>query len=171
MKESILFTKNEYLILKLFIALTSFVTVTSVSSKFINGYNSAIEEKFSKLEINANNSMSFWISDCYSFFPHELFFIFFLIFTFLFLLAARKFINAGFLTIITFATFTLTLLQATYLSVWFAELANIEWNSALIRPNIFDGVLYFCFAIIFLIQVKIIYRFAKEKFQAKISLK
>lgn len=169
MKVNSFVTNKEFSALKFFIYLTAFATVIGISSKFISGYNSAIEEKFSKLEINANNSMSFWISDCYNFFPHELFFILFLIFTFLFLLAARKFINAGFLTMITFATFTLTLLQATYLSVWFAEFANIEWNSTLIRPNIFDSILYFCFAIIFFIQLKIIYRFVRERFRYKIS--
>lgn len=161
MKDRKLITEKEFLTLKLFVILTALFTIISISSKFIGGYNSATEGK----------KVSFLIIDCYSFFPNDPIFIFFLLFTFLFILSIKRFTKIGLLLPITFATLTFTLLQTTYLSVWFAEFANIEWNSTFIRPNIFDSILYFCFAITLLIQLKIIYRFAKERFQDKISLK
>lgn len=169
MKESKYITKCESKILQVFSVLIFFLTFISISSKLINGYNRAIKEEFFKLERAANDSPSFWISDCYHFNNHPALFTLFLFFIFLVFLSASKTINSSFLSIIAFASLILSLLQATYLSIWFAEVVRIEWNSTLILSDIFDAVLYFCFAIILIVQLKIIYRFTIEKLHAKIS--
>ncbi len=75
----------------------------------------------------------------------------------------------SYFSIVSFCILSSSMLQATYLHIWFVEFVSIKWNSALILSDVFDAVLYFCLAIILIFQFKIIYRFTREKFQVKIS--
>ncbi len=173
MKEEKHSANNDYKILKYIFALILLFTVSGICYKFINGYNLAISEEQTKLTIaaNATSKMSFWVSDCYNFYNHPALFSLFSVFLFLASIAAKNFTKTLYFAVTSFCFFALSLLQATYLSIWFAETVKIKWNSSLISPDIFDALLYLCFAIAIIFQVKILYRFTREKLQAKISLK
>ena len=164
-------TEREFEILKISYALTLLFTFASVSLKFISGYNRAIKESLFEAEwlANASSSVSFSISDCYKFYNHPALFTLFSIFVFLFSLNVKKFTRTSYFSILSFSFLFLSILQATYLHSWFAAIAKIQWNSTLVLPDVFDAILYFCFAGILVIQLKVIYRFTKEKFPAKIS--
>ena len=171
MKENNYITKKESNILKILFALTLLFTIYSISLKFIKGYNWAIKEEQFHLLTAANNSGSFNISDCYYFYNHPALFALFSVSIFLYSLSIKKFTKTSYFSLISFCFLLLSLLQATYLHIWFVEIVKIKWNSILILSDIFDAVLYFCFASILILQFKIIYRFTREKFQAKLSLK
>ncbi len=146
------------------------LTFVSISHKFIGGYNLAVREDQFHLMTSANNSGSFDILDCYEFINHPALFTFFSLFLFLFSIAAKKTKKIRYLSMLSFCLFTLSLLQATYLDSWFVQITDTKWNSVLFMPDVFDGILYFCFAFTLILQLKIICRFTKERFQAKISL-
>ena len=162
-------TKKESGYLRVLTALALILTFISISHKFIGGYNLAVSEEQFHLLTNANNSGSFDISDCYYFYNHPAYFTLFSVFLFLFSIAAKKIRRVRYLSMLSFCLFALSLLQATYLHSWFVQITNIKWNSVLIMPDIFEGILYFCFMFMLVFQLKIIYRFTREKFQAKIS--
>lgn len=163
--------KKELLALRVLIPSILFLTVFSIISKFIKGYNSAVSERFSELEKIANNSPAFVFSDCSSFYNHPFIFTLFAIFIFLTFLFYKKLTQTNLFTITSGIIFVLTLLQSSYLSLWFAKIVNIEWNYLLIGFDIFDLILYFLFTLTIFLQIKIIYYFVRERFQAKISLK
>lgn len=168
MKENL---KKDVSILKFLLSSVFILTVLSISTKFINGYNQAISEKFSELGKIANNSPQFEFYVFYTFHNHSSFFAIFAFFIFLNSFALNRFTNNHFYSYISFLIFGLSALQATYLSVWFTKLVNIEENFLLIQPDVFDVILYIFFTLTIILQIKIIYRFAIKRFHAKISLK
>jgi hypothetical protein len=156
-----LISDKELLTLKILSISVFGLILFDICCKVTNGYNRAISEA----------KLSFWISDCYKVFENYPFFVLFSFFIFLTSLALKSFTKSLVVSIFSFLSLTLSLMQATFLSVWFSELTNIKWNSSLIQNSLTEIIIYlFFFAIIFL-KLKIIYRFAKARFQAKIPLR
>lgn len=147
------------------------LTISSISAKMIRSYNQAISDKFAELGSIADNSPQFGFYDCFNVYNHPAIFTGFAVFIFLTSFALTKFTKTLFPLVVSFLIFAVSLLQARYLSVWFPEVVNIEWNSLLIQPDVFDSILYIFFALTIFLQIKIIYRFAIERFHAKISLR
>ncbi len=156
-----LISDKELLTLKILSISVFGLILFDICYKFINGYNRAISEA----------KLSFWISDCYRVFENYPFFFLFSFFIFLTSLALKNLTKSLFISFFSFLSLTLSLLQSTYLSLWFSQFTNIEWNSSLIQNSFIEIIIYlFFFAVIFL-KLKIIYRFAKARFQAKIPLR
>lgn len=169
MKEDCYIPDNESKILKILFAALLFLTLASISSKFIAGYNSAVADEQRHLSRIAENGQDFYATDCYRFYNHTALFALFSVFILLFSLSTKRFTKTNYFSVISFFLLSLTLLQATYLHLRFAEIVGIEWNSLLVLPNVLDAFLYFCFASVLILQTKIIYRFVKENFRVKIS--
>ena len=164
-------SKNERRFLIFMFTAVLFLTVASISFKFIDSYNLAVFDEQLNLRRQANNEGSFYITDCYSVYGHPAFFTLFSSFIFLVSFVFKKFSHTSFLLTLSFCFLSIWLIRVTFLTDWFLKITNIEWNSALIRFDIFDFLLWICFLTIVLFQTKILFRFAREKFRAKISLK
>jgi hypothetical protein len=156
-----LLSSKEILFLKFVFAAALLLTFASIFLKFIDGYKYALEEQ----------QIGFAMYSFYKIYNHFAFFTLFSILIFLSSLALKKHMETCYFSVISFCLLSISLLQAAFLPVWFAAIVNINFNFDLIHFNFFDGLLYICFAIIAIFYLKIICRFTREKFRAKISLR
>lgn len=162
---------NEFSILRILLPSLFIVTVLNIFTKLISGYNAAIAAQYSDLEKIANHSPRFGFYDSFNFFNHSAFFTFFALFIFLTSLAFDRWNKTHFYSKISLLIFVLSFLQATFFSLCFSEIVEIEWNIEFVLPNIFDQTLFIFFTLTIFLQIKIIYDFVIERFHAKISLK
>lgn len=164
-------SKNERKFLVISVSLAFILTVLSISTKFILAYNHSIRKQQYLLYAEANNKPIGWVSDCFRGNPYSLFFILFAVLILIISLALRRFPFEKYIAGVSFAVFTIWAMFVLFLPNLFVYLTNIEWHSTLITINIFDLILCLIFPVILIAQIKINLRFAKEKFQDKISLR